>query len=131
MCNLGHTNHLFEHPFCEEQHFLKRMGNVVFHILTLLIPLACYYATGQNSSSGTVTIQAGHSVFIGSGVTINGVVVSNLQAQQGQEDVPQILELRNCKVRNIIFEGKKGEVVLIGDSQVTGTITGGKVRPEG
>ncbi|MDR3623729.1 MAG: GNAT family N-acetyltransferase [Chlamydiales bacterium] len=38
-----HSNHLFSHPLCENQTFLRRVANVVFHILTLGIPLAAYY----------------------------------------------------------------------------------------
>ncbi len=38
-----HSHHLFAHPLCENQPLLKRIANVVFHVLTLGIPLAVYH----------------------------------------------------------------------------------------
>lgn len=38
-----HSHHLFSHPLCENQSLLKRIANVVFHVLTLGIPLAVYH----------------------------------------------------------------------------------------
>ncbi|MBA3956847.1 MAG: hypothetical protein H0X51_00420 [Parachlamydiaceae bacterium] len=37
-----HSNHLFLQPLCHKQALLRKIGNVVFHILTLGIPLAIY-----------------------------------------------------------------------------------------
>lgn len=38
-----HSNHLFNQPLCQNQSLLKKNANVVFHILTLGIPLAFYH----------------------------------------------------------------------------------------
>jgi hypothetical protein len=103
----------------------RRIANIAFHLFTLCIPLFFYYFTGQGRSSNISIHIDGTGV-----VRINGVVASNLQARQDSSDkeVTQILELHNCMVGNVIFESKNGEVVLSGDSQVTGLITGGKIR---
>lgn len=67
-------------------------------------------------------------------VFIDGVPLSHLQqassSQQSKEvsGPKQILELRNCTVRNVIFEGQNGEVILSEDSTLSGNITGGKVQ---
>lgn len=37
-----HNVHLFSDPLCKEQSLFKRIGNVMFHVLTLGIPLAVY-----------------------------------------------------------------------------------------
>lgn len=36
------SSHLFNHPLCDDQSLIKRIANVVFHILTFGIPLAVY-----------------------------------------------------------------------------------------
>lgn len=89
-------------------------------------------------SGGSSISMSGGNIMIGSGtrsnnVFINGVPLSKLQSQNqsssASNDVTkQVLELRNCTVRNIIFEGGKGEVILSGTSSVLGDITGGQVR---
>lgn len=38
-----HSNHLFQHPLCENQTLLQKIANLAFHILTLGIPLAIYH----------------------------------------------------------------------------------------
>jgi len=72
-------------------------------------------------------------------VFINGVPLSQLKSTlsslpAGKENEaglkPQILELRNCTVKNVIFEGGKGEVILFGNSIVLGAISGGKIKAE-
>lgn len=40
----------------------------------------------------------------------------------------QVIELRNTKVGEIHFESGQGEVLLTGSSEVTGAVTGGKIR---
>jgi len=37
-----HSTHLFDHPLCQDQSLLKKIANVVFHILTVCIPLLIY-----------------------------------------------------------------------------------------
>ncbi len=89
-------------------------------------------------SGGSFSMSGGR-IMIGSGtdtsnVFINGVPLSQLQAQKSsgsekKESGPkQVLELRNCTVKNIIFEGGNGEVILSGNSELAGSITGGKVK---
>lgn len=39
----SHSNHLFDHPLCENQSLLQRVLNVFFHVFTLGIPLAIYH----------------------------------------------------------------------------------------
>jgi hypothetical protein len=60
------------------------------------------------------------------------VAQANLRSQPtvSQEQTRQILHLDSCEVKNVIFESGNGEIVLAGNSQVTGTITGGKIREE-
>lgn len=64
-----HSNHLFSHPLCEEQSILKRIANVVFHILTLGIPLAiyriiscCYSVTSSKNENGNLQTTGINSV---------------------------------------------------------------------
>jgi hypothetical protein len=96
---------------------------------------------GGGISMGNVFIDNG-SVMIGNisgnsdNIFINGVALSRLQEQQApsieaekqEAKSTQTLVLRNTKVKNVIFEGRNGEVVLFGDSHVTGHITGGKIK---
>jgi hypothetical protein len=89
------------------------------------------------SFGNNISIGEGSSVKFG-GITIAGVVTDGVPQSQllsmqppskeSQEKAPQILELRNCTVKNIIFRGGNGEVVLIGDSVILGIIIGGKIR---
>lgn len=79
----------------------------------------------------------GHSMVFGGGVSmvqignetfINGIPISQLHARSArenavQEQPKQILELRNCTVRNVIFEGGNGELITL-ESVVTGDVTG-------
>ena len=94
-----------------------------------------------NFGSSSVSIGNGFfgSISIGGGtnpnnIFIDGVPLSQLQAKQpssaGKKEAGprQILELRNSKVKNVIFEGGNGEVVFSGNSSLTGSITGAKVR---
>lgn len=38
------SNHLFEHPICLNQTLLRKIANIVFHLLTLGVPLGVYHA---------------------------------------------------------------------------------------
>jgi hypothetical protein len=49
---------------------------------------------------------------------------------RSKKETSQILELHNCTVHDITFEGGNGEVILFGKSTVTGTITGGKIQTQ-
>ncbi len=91
------------------------------------------------SGSGNISISMiGGNIMIGSGtnrnnVFIDGVPLSQLQANKSattekKEIGPkQVLELKNSTVKNVIFEGGNGEIILIGDS-IAPTITGGKIK---
>ena len=63
---------------------------------------------------------------------VNGVPLSWLQQKSFSEETKdssrprQTLELRGCMVKNVIFEGGNGEVILSDGSTLTGNITGGK-----
>lgn len=48
-CN--HVNHLFNNPLCSSLSLLKRISNVMFHILTLGVPLICYHIVSYCLSS--------------------------------------------------------------------------------
>lgn len=52
--NCIHSTHLFADPLCREQSLLQRISNVVFHILTLGVPLAIYHMI---SSCRTFSVQ--------------------------------------------------------------------------
>lgn len=91
------------------------------------------------TGGGGSICMSGGNIMLGSGtnpssVFINGVPLSQLQqtssTQQSKETSgpKQILELRNCTVKNVIFEGRNGEVILSGTSTLSGNITGGKVK---
>jgi hypothetical protein len=62
----------------------------------------------------------------------HAVAQENLRSQQAasEDQTRQILHLDSCQVENVIFESGNGEIVLTGNSKVTGTITGGKIREE-
>jgi len=70
------------------------------------------------------------------GVTINGIPLSEcIKASTTRRDdlerterIKQILELKSCVVRDVIFEGGDGEVILSGGSVLHGSVTGGIVR---
>ncbi len=59
--------------------------------------------------------------------TVNGVPLKQFQAQNNS-GTQQTLELRNCTVGNVNFEGNDGKIILK-DSKITGQISGGKVIP--
>lgn len=43
-------------------------------------------------------------------------------------DFSQVIELKNSTVKHIIFEGGNGAIILNGNSEVTTSITGGKIK---
>lgn len=86
--------------------------------------------TVMGKNSFMVVNNGSVSMFSGSGnVIINGVPLSSAVQQAAQAPTTkQVLELQEgCQVRNIVFEGGKGEVVLKGKSLISGSVTGGKV----
>lgn len=98
----------------------------------------------SNSSPNGVSysgnhVKSGHSI-----INVNGMIVTSSSAgtfcngvplnqvnksEEKKDDEPlQVLELKSSTVKDLIFESGKGEVILTGDSKVTGNITGGKIR---
>ncbi len=63
-------------------------------------------------------------------LTLEGSNIEKIDMQSSSKNKkePQILELRKCKVRDIFFESDHGEVILLDQSSVAGTVTGGKIR---
>lgn len=58
-----HSNHLFSDPLCKEQSLLRRILNVVFHVLTLGLPLAIYHTISYcrpktSSAQSSVNLQS-------------------------------------------------------------------------
>jgi hypothetical protein len=88
-----------------------------------------------SGNNGSYAVTGNQSVgdLGGGSVIINGVPLSDLMKggqaapAKAQPRPKQILELRNSTVKNVIFEGGNGEVVLSGESELTGTVTGGSV----
>ncbi len=60
-------------------------------------------------------------------VTVNAVPLKEFQVQNNS-GTRQILELRNCTVGNVNFEGGDGEIILKGNSKITGHVSGGKIK---
>lgn len=93
--------------------------------------------TGSNAggANSSVSIENGNIV-IGSddldNTFVNGIPLKQLNSKQGflekETRQSQIIELRNSTVKNVMFAGGNGDVVLSGTSKVTGRITGGKIR---
>ncbi len=76
---------------------------------------------------GKVTCSSNHLILNDSQISAIELkcITSFFTSKKG---VPQVLELHNCTVKDITFEGGNGEVILHGNSTVTGKITGGKIR---
>lgn len=56
----SHANHLFDQPLCERQSLLNRIMNVVFHLLTLGIPLAIYRIISCSTLTPSTRPKAGN-----------------------------------------------------------------------
>jgi hypothetical protein len=83
-------------------------------------------AIKDSTIEGTLTCVSNYLVVEGSHIdTIDLRTASErLRFFDGENPPSQILKLRNCTVRNILFESGKGQVHLTEGSTVTGTITG-------
>ncbi len=94
---------------------------------------------GVFMGGGSVVVSGGASVSMVSiggrttsvmidGVPLDRILAARTSATASDAGEKQVIELRNSKVRNIIFEGGRGEVILSGESSVTGSIAGGKIK---
>lgn len=97
------------------------------------------YPSGRSFGASKYNIQCSNIGVIGNntqvvntshGTFINGLPSEEYKRQnayQAPQVSKQMIELRDCQVQNIIFDGK-GEVVLVGTSKLTGSITNGKIK---
>ena len=77
----------------------------------------------DSNISGKLACSSNYLTLEGSKIDIIDINCSSKNKKE-----PQILELRNCKVRDIFFESGLGEVILLDQSSVSGSITGGKIQ---
>lgn len=77
--------------------------------------------------SGSGNIQQTEYNFLIFKITKTSYPSGSQSSQGGSEPIEQIIELRDSTVRDIVFESGIGKVKLIGNSAVTGTITGGQI----
>lgn len=86
----------------------------------------------ENVFGGSVSFHAPGALLINSSIQVSGgnLYIGNTRQRKNpsQENQEQVLVLRNCTVRNIIFEGGNGQVTLEGESILKGNITGGTIR---
>lgn len=114
---------------CPKVQSLFAGKNVVLHQSRILgdVSAGCDVNVEDSQIEGKLTCLSNHLILNGSQMSVIELkCVTDVFVKK--EGLRQVLELSNCTVKDIIFEGNNGEVVLLGNSTVTGTIVGGKIR---
>ena len=76
-CSHSAAEHLFTNPFCSQRSQVQKITAVVFHQVTLGVPLATYYTFQSQSSTATLLKKVCVSYVVVSAVSAIGYLAYN------------------------------------------------------
>lgn len=117
--NCHHTHHLFSQPLCKSQPLLQRIANIVFHVLSLGIPLGiyhiyscCFVRKAQDGEKVNLQKSAVDSVNTHDAAYLKNKAKKEMQEQILnaciQNDVECNKEIERCK---LLDQGREDEII--------------------